>query len=100
MCELKLNLQEEALRRQREQEEAQRRQKEEEERQAQEEALRRLEERRREEDERKKREEFLRKQVSPTIYIFYHLVHRPKLFLNDGGPLNRRSIESRKNMKH
>uniref|UniRef100_A0A8C9MKX6 GRB10 interacting GYF protein 2 n=1 Tax=Serinus canaria TaxID=9135 RepID=A0A8C9MKX6_SERCA len=55
-------LQEEALRRQREQEIALRRQREEEERQQQEEALRRLEERRREEEERRQREELIRKQ--------------------------------------
>lgn len=56
-------IQEEALRRQREQEIALRRQREEEERQQQEEALRRLEERRREEEERRQREELIRKQV-------------------------------------
>lgn len=70
-------LQEEALRRQREQEIALRRQREEEERQQQEEALRRLEERRREEEERRQREELLRKQVKNGTRDLVYLIMEP-----------------------
>lgn len=76
-------LQEEALRRQREQEIALRRQREEEERQQQEEALRRLEERRREEEERRQREELIRKQVKngkkDLLYLITESVKTIKL---------------------